>query len=93
MLEDEAFEAIVAMYNKKMKAKKDMMKKEEEVKAEVDASDAVENSKADEEVSEELFDGVKSTEATLIDASEDDDELQVTRASVAEWLENNVLRK
>lgn len=91
-LEDEAFTAIVAMYNKKMKAKKDEEKKEE-VKAEVDASDAVEDSKAEEEVSEELFDGVKSTEATLIDASEDDDELQATRASVAEWLENNVLSK
>ena len=92
VLEDEAFEAIVAMYNKKMKAKKDM-KKEEEVKAEVDASDAVEDSKAEEEVSEELFDGVKSTEATLIDASDDTDELLATRASVAEWLENNVLNK
>jgi len=80
------------MYNKKMKAKKDM-KKEEEVKAEVDASDAVEDSKAEEEVSEELFDGVKSTEATLIDASDDTDELLATRASVAEWLENNVLNK
>jgi chromosome segregation ATPase len=92
VLEDEAFEAIVAMYNKKMKAKKDM-KKEEEVKAEVDTSDAVEDSKAEEEVSEELFDGVKSTEATLIDASDDTDELEATRASVADWLENNVLNK
>jgi hypothetical protein len=92
VLEDEAFNTIVAMYNKKMKAKKDM-KKEEEVKAEVDASDAVEDSKAEEEVSEELFDGVKSTEATLVDASDDTDELEATRASVAEWLENNVLHK
>jgi len=88
-LEDEAFSQIVAMYNKKMKAKKH--EKMEEGKAE-ECAQAEEDAQA-EEVSEELFEDVKSTEATLVDASDDTDELQATRASVAEWLENNVLHK
>ena len=101
-LEDDAFDSIVAMYDKKMKKMaKDKMPKDKKMEegkmdkkyAEVDASDAVEDSNAEEEVSEELFDGVKSTEATLVDASDDTDELAATRASVAEWLENNVLNK
>ena len=46
-----------------------------------------------EETTEELFDGVESTEATLVDASDENDEIEATRASVAEWLENNVLSK
>jgi hypothetical protein len=45
------------------------------------------------EISEQLFEGVESTEATLVDASAVKDELAVTRASVAEWLTENVLRK
>ena len=46
-----------------------------------------------EEVSETLFDGVASTEAALVDASDINDELDTTRASVAQWLTENVLRK
>jgi hypothetical protein len=46
-----------------------------------------------EEATEELFDGVESTEATLVDASDENDEIEATRASVAQWLENNVLSK
>ena len=46
-----------------------------------------------EESSEELFEEVKSTEATLVAASDEVDEVEATRASVAEWLTNNVLRK
>lgn len=99
-LDDTAFDSIVAMYKKKMgqymSKKEEMMKKEEMKKEKAeDASDAVEKVEetvAEEEVSEELFDGVKSTEATLIDASDDNDELEATRASVAQWLTDNVLR-
>lgn len=95
-LEDSAFEAIVAMYKKKM----GVMKKKEEKPM---ATEATESTPADatsetseakaEEVTEELFEGVQSTEATLVDASDEKDELQATRASVAEWLTQNVLRK
>jgi GTP-sensing pleiotropic transcriptional regulator CodY len=94
-LEDEAFEAIVAMYKKKMAKKaevKENLPKDEKnesanPKAEVVASET------ETEVTEELFEEVNSTEATLVDASDVKDELEVTRASVAEWLTENVLRK
>lgn len=92
-LEDQAFEAIVAMYKKKMAKKvefKENLSKDEKnestnPKAEVVASET--------EVTEQLFEEVNSTEATLVDASDVKDELEVTRASVAEWLTENVLRK
>ena len=92
-LEDQAFEAIVAMYKKKMAKKvefKENLSKDEKnestnPKAEVVASET--------EVTEELFEEVNSTEATLVDASDVKDELEATRASVAEWLTENVLRK
>jgi hypothetical protein len=95
-LDDSAFEAIVAMYNKKMKSMKKMDKKMMEEKAsesEADTVDATSEANAEEEVSDELFDGVNSTEAALVDASSDKDELESTRASVAKWLTENVLRK
>jgi hypothetical protein len=97
-LADEAFEAIVAMYKKKMAAKSPSVVRTEDItkdeknestnpKAELKASET------ETEVSEELFNEVKSTEATLVDASDVNDELEATRASVAEWLTENVLRK
>jgi hypothetical protein len=94
-LEDQAFEAIVAMYKKKMAKKselKENLSKDEKnestnPKAEVVASEI------ETEVTEQLFEEVNSTEATLVDASDVKDELEVTRASVAEWLTENVLRK
>ena len=96
-LDDAAFEAVLAMYKKKMAkmdsktmTKKELVKDEEEedkkTKSEVVASET-------EEVSEQLFKDVKSAEATLVDASDVVDELEATRASVAEWLTENVLRK
>jgi hypothetical protein len=43
------------------------------------------------EASDETFENVESSEATLVEASQEEDELQSTRASVAEWLTENVL--
>ena len=90
-LEDVAFESIVAMFKKKMakkmEPKEDEKKESKYPKAEVLASEST------EEISEQLFEGIQSTEATLVDASAVKDELAVTRASVAEWLTENVLRK
>lgn len=98
-LDDNAFEAIVAMYKKKMgkggkkmESKEDMMKDEEKESTNPKASVTASEEKA-EEVSETLFDDVKSTEAALVDASDVNDELHATRASVAQWLTENVLRK
>ena len=64
-------------------------KKEKEVKAE-----EAEAEEAEAEVAaEEALEDVETSEATLVDASDETDELEATRASVAEWLENNVLSK
>ena len=70
-----------------MELKEDEKKESNYPKAEVLASEST------EEISEQLFEGIQSTEATLVDASAVKDELAVTRASVAEWLTENVLRK
>ena len=102
-LDDDAFDGIVAMMYKKKKAKKkedeEKVEKDEDAKAETSEDDetpatteATEETEA-EEVTEELFDEVESTEATLVEASSDQDELSATRASVAEWLSENVLGK
>jgi len=97
-LEDPAFDAIVAMFKKKAAKHTKTMTKEELVKDEKNEKDAkaeVVSTEAAvaEEATEELFNGVSSTEAALVDASNDKDELAATRASVAEWLTENVLRK
>jgi asparagine synthetase B (glutamine-hydrolysing) len=98
-LDDNAFEAIVAMYKKKMaKMEKKSEFKENLTKDEKNESTnpkaaVVASEETTEEVTETLFDGVSSTEAALVDASDANDELQSTRASVAQWLTENVLRK
>ena len=96
---DEAFDIIVAkMYEK---AKKD--KKEDEAEAAMPPAlkEALEKkkkekeAKADEEaeaeVTPELLEDVETSEATLIDATEQVDEVESTRASISDWLSNNVL--
>lgn len=92
-LSDEAFEAVVAAMKKKWGVMKDKMMKEEKKEMASEVTVATETTEAKEEVTEELFEEVKSTEATLVDASEVNNELEATRASVAEWLTENVLRK
>jgi len=94
-LTDEAFEAVVAGMKKKWSAMKDKMMKEEkkEVASETTVATETKTEAQEEEVTQELFEEVNSTEATLVDASDVNDELAATRASVAEWLTENVLRK
>ena len=99
-LADEAFDAIVAAWNDKKE--KDKKKKEEEKDAEAaeavetEEVEATEEAEAEAEVeveaSEELFDEVESTEAALVEAVSDTDELQSTRASMADWISENVLK-
>jgi uncharacterized coiled-coil protein SlyX len=101
--DDAAFEAIVAAMTtmkkkEEVKAKKPMAATEEEeekpkAEEETEAEEVEAEEAAAEEVTEKLFDGVESTEATLVDASDETDEIEATRASVAAWLENNVLSK
>ena len=94
-LSDEAFEAVVAAMKKKWGAMKDkMMKEDKEEKKEMASEVAATEEKTEvaEESTAQLFEEVKSTEATLVDASDEGEEIEATRASVAEWLTNNVLR-
>lgn len=92
-LSDDAFEAVVAAMKKKWGMMKDKMKEKEEKKEMASETEVKSTEATEEEVSEELFEEVKTTEATLVDASDVEDELATTRASVAEWLEQNVLNK
>jgi hypothetical protein len=88
-LSDEAFETVLAAMKKKMaKWQEEKMKKEEKSK-----SEDLQTVASEETPAEEIFEGVSTNEAALVDASNDTDELVATRASVAEWLEKNVLRK
>jgi hypothetical protein len=98
-LDDAAFEAIVAIYKKKMAKMekksefKENMTKDEKKESTNPKAAVVASEETTEEATETLFDGVSSTEAALVDASDLNDELQATRASVAQWLTENVLRK
>ena len=103
---EEMFDAIVAlqkdMVGKKKKKgafppkdedEKDK-DKDKEAKAEDEATEEVAEEEAEAEVveaSEETFENVESSEATLVEASQEEDKLESTRASVAEWLTENVL--
>jgi uncharacterized coiled-coil protein SlyX len=106
-MDDATFETVLAAMDK-MKKKVGVKKDEEEAKKDkeeaakkVDEEDDKEKAKKKaeseeaeaEEAAEEALEEVETTEAALVDASDETDELEATRASVAEWLENNVLSK
>jgi len=90
-LDDEAFDAIVAKWYDKKKKKDEKEDKEAEA-SEATEVEETEEAEAEVETSEEIFDKVESTEATLVEAVQEEDELQSTRASLAEWLSENVLK-
>ena len=96
-IDDETFAAIVAALAAKVEAKEEETVEatadEEEVSESSDDTEVAEAAADAEEVSEELFEEVSSTEATLIDASEDQSEIEIARAAVSDWLTNNVLSK
>jgi hypothetical protein len=86
-LDDEAFDAIVAKFDwfDKKKKKKDEDKDKDKEKKDAKSEDAEEA-----EVTAEAFEELESSEATLVE-SEEVDELETTRASVADWFANHVL--
>lgn len=97
-LADEAFDAVVAIHEKQLAKVKKMGDKpakkfQETLQTDEPQEEDKPKGSVAEEASEELFEEVKTTEATLVDASDASDEIEATRASVAEWLTNNVLRK
>ena len=92
-LGDEAFEAIIAKWFNK----KDKKKEDKEKEADASETSVVELTEKPEveieaEVSEEIFDKVETSEAALVEATEDEDELSATRASVSEWISENILK-
>ena len=92
-LGDEAFEAIIAKWFNK----KDKKKEDKEKEADASETSMVELTEKPEveieaEVSEEIFDKVETSEAALVEATEDEDELSATRASVSEWISENILK-
>ena len=99
-LDDEAFDTVVAAMKKKMATKEEdkavMKKKDDEeeavMKKKAGAEEEAEEAEA-EVAAEEALEDVETSEATLVDASDEADEIEATRASVAQWLENNVLSK
>ena len=93
--DDATFEAIIVAMKKMDDKKKKMEEKEQEAGVKPRAEETeTEAEEAEAEVAaEEALEEVETTEATLVDASDEQDELAATRASVAEWLENNVLSK
>ena len=101
-LDDDAFEAIIAAVEYMNKKKGTVKDDEKDAKAKpfVKSEEAgaeeveVETEEAEAEVAaEEALTEVETTEATMVEASNETDELEATRASVAEWLESNVLSK
>ena len=98
--DDESFAAIVAAMDKMKKKATVKNKKEDDEEAgvkpakseEVEVEAEAEEAEA-EVAAEEALENVETTEAALVEATEEADELTATRASVAEWLENNVLSK
>ncbi len=102
-LEDEAFEAVVALMKKKDEKKKEAeaalppaLKEAIEKKKNKEGKDKEADAKpkageAEAEVTPELLEEVQTTEATLVVPEEE--EVNTTRASIENWLENNVLTK
>jgi len=98
--DDESFAAIIEAMDKMKKKATVKNKKEDDEEAgvkpakseEVEVEAEAEEAEA-EVAAEEALEEVETTEATLVDASDENEELEATRASVAEWLENNVLSK
>lgn len=87
-LSDDAFETVIAAMKKKMAKWQDMKKKDEE-----EAMMMKKKASEETEATQEVFDNLETTEATLVDASNEDESIEKTRASIADWLENNVLSK
>ena len=94
-LDDEAFEGIVAKWNDKKKKDKDKDAKPEddsEATTVIDAVEAEVEESEEAQATEEMFDDVESAEATLVEAVNTEDELQDTRASVADYIAEHILK-
>jgi hypothetical protein len=96
-LDDESFQSIVALMKKKAE-KKDKEDKDKDKDKDKDGKDKKENPFAseasEEEATAEVFEGVETSEVTMVEASVDEsDELESTRASLSEWIGTHILSK
>lgn len=102
VLDDTAFESVVAMYGKKKVAKKEDEAEAgmpPEVKEAIEKKKKEKEAKADEVAAEEVeaelteaFEDLETSEAAIVEATQVD-ELDTARASVADWFTNHVLNK
>ena len=96
-LSDEAFESVVAIMKKKAE-KNGKEDKDKDKDKDKDGKDKKENPFAseasEEEATAEVFEGVETSEVTMVEASVDEsDELESTRASLSEWIGTHILSK
>jgi len=95
-LEDEAFDSVVALMKKKAKfvpfGKKDKEDDKDKDKKKDKKSDAQDTTDAEPEPAPELFEGVESSEATMV-VSEPENATELARANISDWFANNVLNK
>ena len=100
-LADEDFDRVIALLKKSAKkdkeeseaglppALKEAIEKKKKEKEGKDSKQEAEETEA--EITQEAFEEVKTSEATLIDSTSEVDEIESTRASISDWLSNNVL--
>lgn len=88
-LEDDAFDSVVAVMKKKAVMKDDKKEDEGAMKPKAEETEAEEV-----EATAEVFEEVETSEATLVEPAKDEaDELESTRASLSNWISENILSK
>lgn len=88
-LEDDAFDSVVAVMKKKAVMKDDKKEDEGAMKPKAEETEAEEV-----EATAEVFEEVETSEATLVEPATDEaDELESTRASLSNWISENILSK
>lgn len=92
-LEDDAFDSVAAVMKKKAVMKDE--KKEDEGAMKPKAEETETEAEVEEvEATAEVFEEVETSEATLVEPATDEaDELESTRASLSNWISENILSK
>ena len=88
-LEDDAFDSVVAVMKKKAVMNDEKKEDEGAMKPKAEETEAEEV-----EATAEVFEEVETSEATLVEPATDEaDELESTRASLSNWISENILSK
>jgi len=90
-LEDDAFDSVVAVMKKKAVMKDEKKEDEGAMKPKAEQTEA---EVEEVEATAEVFEQVETSEATLVEPATDEaDELESTRASLSNWISENILSK